>query len=352
VPAPAPPPVGLPATAAIVAHWSASTIPPQADDTALVGWTDAIGGITAVQAVPAAQPRYRTGGAGGRPYVLFAGNQLLDAGSDNAVAAACRSGANSVLLVCRNVAPTAYGFLFTATPSTGYNLFHNGSQAGMFGQGMQRAAFAETGLTTLCYAGSDPDPSQGRAYINATCLNAQGNVRSAAGDRVAIGGSPALGFVGAKAEVYEVIAWNRPLTPAEVVQAECLVRDRHAAPYPWAGGGIPRVPRRQHHQRRRQHGRAPRLSGAGGGAERLADGELDQPRRWRAEHGGHARGGDRGDRPDGRAAGGDAAPPCRVGMVQPARRGRSGGRNGRLLPGATRGGGRAAGAGDGHRRGR
>lgn len=209
----------MPASAAIVARWSASTISAQADDTALPRWTDAVGGTAAVQAMATARPRYRTGIAGGRPYVLFGGDQLLDAGADNAVATVCRSGASTVFLVCRNVQPTGFGFLFTATPSIGYNLFHNGSEAGCFGYGLQRAAFTGTGLTTLCYTAGISDPSLGRAYVNATCLNAQGSIRSGAGDRVAIGGSPALSFVGAKTEIYEVIVWNRALTAAEVIQA-------------------------------------------------------------------------------------------------------------------------------------
>ena len=233
-----PVPVGLPAIAALVARWSADAIPAQPDDTPLARWTDDVAGIRAEQTDPGQQPRYRTGGAGGRPYVLFAGGQLLDAGADNPVATACRSGSSTVLVVCRNVQPTGFGFLFTATPSTGYNLFHNGSQAGFFGQGLQRAAYTGAGLTTLCYAGGTPDASLGRAYIDGTCINAQGNVRSAAGDHVAIGGSPALGFVGVRAEIYAVVAWNRALNAAEVMQAERWARDACAAPYPWAGAAF------------------------------------------------------------------------------------------------------------------
>ena len=44
-----------------------------------------------------------------------------------------------------------------------------------------------------------------------------------------------IGFALSPAEVYEVLAWKRALSAAEVMQAECWVRDRHAAPYPWAG---------------------------------------------------------------------------------------------------------------------
>ncbi|WP_375427118.1 hypothetical protein [uncultured Sphingomonas sp.] len=230
--------VGLPATAFIVARWSADTIPAQADDTPLTTWTDSVRGIAAVQATAAARPGYRTGGAGGKPFVLFDGDQLLDAGADNAVAAACRSGSSTVLVVCRNVRPTGFGFLFTATPSTGYNLFHNGSEAGFFGQGLQRAPYSGMGLTTLCYSAGAPDASLGRAYINGTCLRAEGKVNGAPGDRVAIGGSPALGFVGAKAEIYEVIVWDRALTAAEVMQAERSLRDKYGAAYSWAGGAF------------------------------------------------------------------------------------------------------------------
>ena len=234
----------LPQQAAILARWSAVDIPAQADNTALDSWTDSVTGLSA-GATGAARPKYRTEGANGKPHVLFSGAQALNAGASNAVATACQSGNNTVLVVYRN--PTGnsstYGFLFTASNSTGYNLFDYGvgapgRSAGMFGSGLQRVPFAGTGLTTLCYTAGQPDGTSGRIYINNSCISHQGVVTSAAGHNVGIGGSSANLALGFNGEVYDVIVWNRALTAAEVMQAEKWARERYASPYPWAGAAF------------------------------------------------------------------------------------------------------------------
>ncbi|MFW2850472.1 SGNH/GDSL hydrolase family protein [Sphingomonas sp. TX0543] len=225
----------LPQRAAIVARWSADDIPPQADNSNLASWADGAGGLAAVQNTPANQPKYRTGGAGGKPYVLFSGAQYLDAGTANAVASACQGASSSALVVCRNVQASSFGFLFTASNSTGYNLFANGTQAGFYGNGLGRCPYGGAGLTTLGYTAGLPDATSARYYINNTCVTHFGKFVSAAGHNVGIGGSPATPGTAAKAEIYEVIVWNRALTAAEMMQAEKWARDKYASPYPWAG---------------------------------------------------------------------------------------------------------------------
>ena len=236
-PAATPPPntTALPQAASVLARWSADAIPAQADNTALTGWTDSVGGIAATQATASAQPKYRTGGQGGKPFVLFSGAQCLDAGSATPVSALMQGSSNTTMVVCRNVQATSFGFLFTASASTGYNLFHNGSAAGFFGN--MRVPYAGTALTTLCYVAGQPAGNLGRTFINGTCIQHSAVLRSAAGHSVGIGSSPAnIAGLGARAEVYEVIVWNRALTAAEVIQAEKWVREKYASPLPWAGG--------------------------------------------------------------------------------------------------------------------
>jgi len=93
-----------------------------------------VSGVAAQQANSAVRPRYRTSRAGDKPFVLFGSDQLLDAAADNAVTA-CRSGSSTVMMVCGDVRSTGFGFLYTATPSTGHNLFYNGGEAGFSGRG-------------------------------------------------------------------------------------------------------------------------------------------------------------------------------------------------------------------------
>lgn len=233
---PAPPATALPQQAAIVARWSADTIPAQADNTALAAWTDSVGGLAAAQATTAAQPKYRTGGAGGKPYVLFSGAQYLDAGTSNAVATACQSKTSSVLVVCRNVQASQYGYLFAASDVTGYCLYANGARAGVFTNG--HAPYSGTGLTTVGYSSGLPSQYAGRYYINGTCPTHAAALQSAAGHKIGIGGAPATPTTAVKAEIYDVIVWNRTLTAYEMIQAEKWARDKYGSPYPWAGGAF------------------------------------------------------------------------------------------------------------------
>ncbi|MFT3975969.1 MAG: SGNH/GDSL hydrolase family protein [Sphingomonas bacterium] len=226
----------LPQQAAIVARWSADAIAPQADNTALASWADSVGGLAAAQATSAAQPKYRTGGAGGKPYVLFSGAQYLDAGTANAVATACQTKTSSVLVVCRNVQASQYGYLFSASNVTGYCLFASGARVGVFTTG--QIPYSGAGLTTVGYTAGLPDQYSGRYYINGTCCSQIGALQSAAGHNVGIGGAPATPSTAAKAEIYDVIVWNRALTAFEMMQAEKWARDKYSSPYPWAGGAF------------------------------------------------------------------------------------------------------------------
>lgn len=228
----------LPQQASILARWSANDLPVQADNSALTSWTDSIGGLAVAQTTGTAQPKYRTGGAGGKPYVLFAGAQYMNAGnSTNAVAQLLQNAtaAHTSLVVYRNAQSTSFGFLFSGSVSTGYNLYASGTAAGMYGAGaLQRVPCTATGLTTLCYTKRLPDTSTARLYINGGCINNGGPVTAASGQDVWIGGTTTAGTP-VKAEIYDVIVWNRALTAAEVMQAEKWARDRYASPYPWAG---------------------------------------------------------------------------------------------------------------------
>ena len=73
-------------------------------------------------------------------------------------------------------------------------------------------------------------------YING------GAVSSAAAAAVGTGGNPiTIGTNGAgnnfpvNAEIFDILVWNAPLTPAQYMQAQMWACDKYAKPYPWAG---------------------------------------------------------------------------------------------------------------------
>lgn len=232
----------LPQSASIVARWSADAIPAQADGTALASWTDSVGGIAATGA-SGKQPTYKAAGQNGKPYVLFNGSQVLDAGTTGAHATALQ-GQHTAMVVGRNMGANTAGTLLSAADTTAYLLYMNGGTgAGQWASAGQRTPYTGTGLTTLAYVTAiGVDTAVARVFINGTCPGAAGVCKGVAGKNVTIGAKYASGttnvdgLYGYKGEIYEVIIWNRVLSAAEVMQAEKWVRDKYASAYPWAGG--------------------------------------------------------------------------------------------------------------------
>lgn len=227
----------LPQQASLVARWSADAIPAQADNTDLASWTDGVSAIVANANGTA--PKYRTGGAGGKPYVLFNGTGELNVGTGaNAAATALQSATSTSFVVYRNPLATSFGFLFTATNSTGHNLFNSGGAAGMYGQGAQRFTTTTPAntLQTIGYAIGQPDGTAGRAYINGSCIGHAGQSRGVAGQNICIGGSAATTSTRAKAEIYEVLVYNVALNASQMMQLVKWAHDKYGAAYPWAGG--------------------------------------------------------------------------------------------------------------------
>ena len=226
----------LPALDAIVAHYDSAAITPQADGTALAQWDDASGsGAHAAQATGANQPKYRTDGANGRAYVEFAGGtaQWLAIATPGALRTAMDTQNYTVLAVVE-----------AATGAPGANIFGvgaGGSSPSLWAGG------TNIGWASSNIAGSTVPHGAGAGYMTLGLIsdtttqavsafkqimrnifrgaiyNSHTNAASVTnGKTLAIGAgnidaSPTFAF---KGRVYRIIVWDRPLTAAELMQAE------------------------------------------------------------------------------------------------------------------------------------
>lgn len=241
------PPVTLPS--GVVARFSADDITPQTDNTNLASWTDSIAGVSAAQGTGARQPKYRTGGANGKPYVGFTGTQFLTiAGTSNDAYTPLTTANYTVYVVYRNPAVTTWGFLFAASPSGGQFFLSDdgktsGRKAGTFGSagaGRMVVPAGTTGLMTQFISGRRPaDASTGRAVVNGSAYIGSSPRATQA---INIGGwSDAPDSFGFSGEIYEVIIWNRGLSHAEMMQAMRWAHTKYNAALPWAASGAYRV---------------------------------------------------------------------------------------------------------------
>lgn len=237
----------LPATGAMVARFSASSIPAQADNSVLTSWTDLIHGVVAAQATPAAQPKYRTNRLNGKPSVQFSGAQALVAvASGTAYDAALKSQNYTIMIVGQALSATANGMLLSASQTADNRLllYGNGSRIGRFdgvgnalavpsaplGSGLFTSGVTSTTGRTGLVAGLE------RIWVNGGCVAAS---RSSAGPAssadLGLGGASNLagGYCGAF-EAFEFVIYNRELTPAEAVQFAKWACDQYGQPYFYA----------------------------------------------------------------------------------------------------------------------
>lgn len=242
----------LPQSASIVSQFSADSITPQTDNTALTSWTDSITGLAVSQATGTNQPKYRANRLGTKPSVQFAGTQWL-AGSIPALKTAIDAKVYTVLIASNNVAATSYGAMFGNTAGgTGYVFFcRNGTILGQFNGDVTTfvvndpapTAFATLAITAsgvAQYPGAQSGSSLTRLGVNGMFVSstqpASANLATSSADgSFAIGAANSVGNFACKADIYEVIVWNRILTQNELLQAEIWMRTKYSQALPWAG---------------------------------------------------------------------------------------------------------------------
>lgn len=254
------PAASLPQAASLVAAWSADDISPQADNTAIAGWTDGKNGAVANQFGSVPMPKYRTNVVGTHPAVQFDGTMALKVArtaGGGAWASAIDSQEYTIIAVFTGLAATQYGVLYSTTSSFSDGIFQmaNGSQIGPYLDNQGAASFirhmmplSDAGFHTFGYSSTKSamntgNTGVGRTYIDGACMGPGQDYplklpTSGSGNLFGIGacvngsagGYDSNRWAGKYLRLY---IWNRCLTPAEMVLAEKYIRDAYGQAYPW-----------------------------------------------------------------------------------------------------------------------
>lgn len=237
---------GLPQSASRVMHFSADTITPQSDNTSLTTWVDQISGLSATQATGANQPKYRTSRSGGKPAVQFNGSQWL-AGSFPTAKTTADAKVYTVMIVYSNVIAQANGTLFgNGAGGDSFCFMATGTTSGRYNNNTTALQFpySSTNQMTMGYSCQNTarypqqtNTNNERVYAYGMCVTTYQpptlpSTTSADGF-FAIGATNSLGQLFCKADIQEIVMWNRVLTEMEWLQAESWVANKYSQTIPW-----------------------------------------------------------------------------------------------------------------------
>lgn len=223
---PTPSPVaGIPDLANLIMALDPRAITPQADNSALSNFPDIMGGTPYTQATGANQPKYRSAasgvGANGQPCIQYSGNQfMISAKAGSALQAAIAANNYTLMIVQHGAQVQSNATPFTTHNSTtGIYMTGNGTSIG------QAAQFFQADLTTLgdwvnfgntCIS---TGIEATRGYVNGMIASQAGAYYgSGAYANFSMGMSPTIANNGFKGYIDGIYAWNRRLTPLEMVQ--------------------------------------------------------------------------------------------------------------------------------------
>ncbi len=231
-------PPALPAIAAIVGHFNASDIPPQADNSNLVQWNDSsASGAHAAQATGSKQPKYRAaGGAGvnGKAYVTFDGvDDVLGIATPGALKTAIDGLDYTIMVVVDNVASGGGGFGCVFGTGVGGDSLHvmaTPTAVGNSGAKLAQMTVSGSGYRSFGVGSSDTNGFGGsgggnlrRYFFRGCAYSSYAEAGKATGGKtLAIGGGnvDATATFFFKGNIYRIVIWSKLLSPAEAMQAE------------------------------------------------------------------------------------------------------------------------------------
>lgn len=241
-----PAPTALPQSASRVAHWSAEDlIGTYTDGQGVLNWVEPINGASADQPTFANQPIFKTNQLGGKPCVRYDGvNDSSAIGFPPELVAAIDSRNYTVFLVIRPVSAKSNGAVFAASIG-GNSAFWSadGNRVGRFnGNTNSMAPTTTRGFITFGTTSQIPytigsGTGLERSYCNGGCYIATTSPATTSGGNTFWIGTLSSGSFPANVDVFDIIVWSVPLTPAEMVQAHKWACDKYSQTYPWASAG-------------------------------------------------------------------------------------------------------------------
>lgn len=240
--------VQLPALGNLVANWKADSLA-LTDGAAVATWTDSISGIVASQGTGANQPTFKASSLGGKPAVVCAGSHWLPIATPGAIDTAITSGNYTIIVAVDNIAAQTNGTVFGASAGGNSQLYAaTGSTVGRYDGGYLNHSVPATGnaapatFTTFGATSQKPYPLSTGGGTGLERIVVRGGIVGglitpgpAATSTYAIGSLNAggNGTFNLKGRIYEILFWNRPLTPAELLQVETYLCTKYSQPIPY-----------------------------------------------------------------------------------------------------------------------
>jgi hypothetical protein len=234
-------PPTIPFASNLVAHFDAAT-PALSNGATVSSWTDSVNGIVAGTTVGTA-PVYATNRINSLPSIQFGGAGGLEIASPGALKTVIDSLDYTVFIVFRTLGSSSFGGLFSAA---------NGGASGLWclADGTNVANFGISGPTTVPYAGQTSFSTFGTTafnttptysssgkfnsfYINGGAYSSSISTPAGTNSNAFRIGTTVNNFP-ANAEIFDILVYDRPLSPAEYMQVEMWARTKYAQTYPWA----------------------------------------------------------------------------------------------------------------------
>jgi hypothetical protein len=236
----------LPQLANLRAQWSADSITGFTDNQDITAnWVDSVGGYSL--APSATRPKFRTNAIGTKP-----GVQFLGTGWFSGLCAGLKTQVDtriySVYIFASNIALRSNAVMFgNGAGGNAFAFFGNGTNVGRgIASSDIRGPYTDTVTPISCgYTTTSAKPYAGAsaAGLETQFLNglpivnqvSNGPATSSASGAFAIGATSDLGTFPFQGYIYEVLVWDKRLTPAEMVQVETWCRAKYGLSVPWAG---------------------------------------------------------------------------------------------------------------------
>lgn len=237
------PATALPQLGSIVFKLSADSLV-LSDGVAVSSWTDSVNGVSVTQGTGANQPIFKTNQYGGKPSVRFDGiNDILNIGRPAALTSAVDSATYSYICVYKVISAKSTAGVFCAgTSGNGIYVVGDGVKLGQYGGSNDWVypSNANVNVVGSTEAGNKLSTSghyNRRHYLNGGCFAVDvGSTKVTGGSNFSLGcefGNSLYSNV----DLFDVIVWNRELTPAEMMQVQMSICDKYSQPYPWAASG-------------------------------------------------------------------------------------------------------------------
>jgi hypothetical protein len=233
----------LPQSSNIIAQWSADSLALN-DGEAVGSWVDSINNIEAAQSTGLNKPIFKTNILGEKPSVRFNGtSSKLGIATPGALKTAFDSKHFTVMIVFkRNADAGGFGTLFGYQDggSQEYYIADNGRlhRYAMGGASSSIPYTSYTDFTTFGNTSGDGgelniETGLERAYVNGSCVHGEiAFAVSGACDNFSIGYSVSNNFY-VNADIFEIVAWDVELTPAECLQFHGWACEKYSQTKPW-----------------------------------------------------------------------------------------------------------------------